>query len=326
MQTTDNSFLCDVVRWRAYGSRMLVLLGAVAATGWSTPPVLAAGLSIADQDGVTTIRQGDRLLLEYQSKPHPYKAYVSRFFTPKGVQILRDSPHDHVHHHALMYAIGIDGVDFWGEFADAKPGTQNVLSTSTTAQLTNDRGQAAIRQTIDWVDAGKQSLAREQRALTLHIGVVPNVSLLSWQCRLAAASDRTAASLWGRHYFGLGMRMVTSMDEGGKFFNATGKAGTSVRGSEQLVRANWCAYTAKVGDKPVTVAMFDAPKNPRHPATWFTMTDPFAYLSATMALEKEPLEIRVDKPLEARYGIALWDGEVSAEAVERVYRAWLELP
>jgi hypothetical protein len=325
METTDSHLMSDTVRRRAHGILMFVLLAAVAATGWSTPPVVAAGLSIADQDGVTTIRQGDRLLLEYQSKPHPYKAYVSRFFTPKGVQILRDSPHDHVHHRALMYAIGIDGVDFWGEFADAKPGTQNVRSTSTGTQLTNDRGQATIRQTIDWVDADKQTLAQEQRTLTLHIGVVPNVSLLSWQCRLEPASGRATASLWGRHYFGLGMRMVTSMDQGGTFFNAAGKAGTSVRGSERLVRANWCAFTAKVGDQRVTVAMFDAPKNPRHPATWFTMTDPFAYLSATMELEKEPLEIRVDKPLEARYGIALWDSEVSAETVEQVYRAWLDL-
>jgi hypothetical protein len=315
-----------IARPRAHGLLTLTLVAAAAtiAALWSTS-ALAAGLSIADQDGVTTVRQGDRLLLEYQSKPHPYKAYVSRFFTPQGVEVLRDSPHDHVHHRALMYAIGIDGVDFWSEFPQDKPGTQSVSSTSTGTHLTDDRGTATIRQTIDWIDADKKTLAKEQRTLTLHIGEVPNVSLLTWQSRLAPPPGRAAIRLWGRHYFGLGMRFVTSMDQGGRFFNPTGTPGTSVRGTERLVRANWCAFTARVGDQPVTVAMFDAPKNPRHPATWFTMTGPFAYLSATLELEKEPLEVAAAKPLEVRYGVALWDGEVPAKVVARVYQAWLEL-
>ena len=43
------------------------------------------------------------------------KFYIKELFTPGGVQVLRDSPPDHKHHHGLMFAIGVDGVDFWGE-------------------------------------------------------------------------------------------------------------------------------------------------------------------------------------------------------------------
>ena len=50
------------------------------------------------------------------------------------------------------------------------------------------------------------------------------------------------------------------------------------------------------------------------------MLDPFAYLSATLNLYKEPLEIVADKPLELAYGVALWDGEVSSEKIEAMYR------
>ena len=85
-------------------------------------------------------------------------------------------------------------------------------------------------------------------------------------------------TLSGSHYFGLGMRFVRSMD-GGEFFNADGKEGTIFRGEERLVRSNWCAYTAAIDGKPVTVAMLGHPDNPRHPTTWFTMAKPFAYLS-----------------------------------------------
>ena len=41
----------------------------------------------------------------------------------------------------------------------------------------------------------------------------------------------------------------------------------------------------------MTVAMFDHPTNVRHPANWFTMTEPFAYLCATLGLQHETLKL-----------------------------------
>ena len=70
--------------------------------------------------------------------------------------------------------------------------------------------------------------------------------------------------------------------------------------------------------KPVTVAIFDHPKNLRHPAKMFTMSTPFAYLSATCNVWKEPITIKAGKPLDLRYGVAVWDGEVEKTAVARV--------
>jgi hypothetical protein len=116
------------------------------------------------------------------------------------------------------------------------------------------------------------------------------------------------------------------MDREGRHFNADGAEGQPVRGQERLVRSRWCAYTAKAEGKPVTVALFDHPENPRHPATMFTMTGPFAYLSATLNLSKEPLTVQADNPLTLRYGAAVWDGEIDAAAVQRVYQVFLRPP
>ena len=46
-------------------------------------------------------------------------------------------------------------------------------------------------------------------------------------------------------------------------------------------------------NKRTTVAVFDHPTNPRHPATMFTMPN-FAYISATLNLMKEPLKVEID--------------------------------
>jgi hypothetical protein len=109
------------------------------------------------------------------------------------------------------------------------------------------------------------------------------------------------------------------MDAGGQFINAHSQTGVENTNDK---RAKWCAYVAKADGKVVTVAMFDYPDNVRHPATWFTMEKPFAYISATLALHKEPLKITPGEPLMLRYGVALWDGQVSPEQIEKAYRRW----
>jgi len=57
----------------------------------------------------------------------------------------------------------------------------------------------------------------------------------------------------------------------------------------------------------------------------FTMAKPFAFLSATLNVWKEPLTIQPEKPLDLYYGIAVWDREPDKTAVETLYRRWLEL-
>ena len=269
-----------------------------------------------------TILAGGRKILEYRTTASPMKPYVRELFTPGGVQILRDSPGDHKHHHALMFALGVNGVDFWAEEGGAgteKP--RDPLDTATGPFL--DATCTRFIQTLDWTDAHGKQLVVERR----EVGVVePKVSapetLLVWNTELSTAEGVTAAKLDGQHYYGLGMRFLTSMDSGGRFFNSSKQPGDIVRGSERLVAAEWCAYTASADGKPVTVAIFDHPSNPRHPNKMFTMSPPFAYLSATLNLWKEPLMLKAGDKLKLRYAVAVWDGETSAERIESLYEKW----
>lgn len=60
------------------------------------------------------------------------------------------------------------------------------------------------------------------------------------------------------------------------------------------------------------------------PALWFTMKEHFAYLSATINLWREPLDVTPDQPLVLRYGAALWDGEITEE-IDAAQQRWLAL-
>lgn len=310
---------------------LTVIVGYAAAVGFCSPSVAAEApeLKILSADSRIEIFSNDRPVLAYRFAAAPFKPYVQQLYTPGGVQILRDSPPDHVHHHGQMFAIGVDGVDFWTEPSKAANHTMELgkqvpreQGSSTVTIVDGDR-QAAIRQTIDWLDAAGKPLLEEQRKILLHADSDVHATLETWKCRLRPAAGKASVQLWGRHYFGLGMRFVKSMDGAGTFLNSAGSSGETVRGTEKLTRAAWCAYRAPVDGKWVTVAMFGHPDNTRHPTTWFTMTKPFAYLSATLELHRRPIKLERGKPLELIYGVALWDGKQKSEEIERVYQKWL---
>lgn len=269
---------------------------------------------------------GERPLLNYRYGQVPYKPYIDRFYSPSGRNVLRDNVPDHAHHHGLMFAIAVDGVDFWAEFPDQAPGTQRQQELQLhSAAAPGTLGTATIQQRLDWTTTQGQSLMVEERTITVYDPQPLKASLLTWQSNLAPATDRAEITLGGSHYFGLGMRFLASMDQVGTFFNSQQAPGEVVRGEERLVRATWCAFHGPAAEGPVTVAVFDHPGNPRHPATHFLMRAPFAYLSATLNLWEEPLQVPAGSPLRLCYGVAIWDGEVAGDQVEALYQRWIDL-
>jgi len=286
-------------------------------------------IDITTDENVLSIQADHSPLLLYRYNNVPFKPYIQQLFSPSGVNILRDAPFDHLHHHALMYAVKVDGVNFWEETPTAGKQIHKSFSNITSKVKTdteNDKQHqvhhAAFTELIDWNDSSGKLLLKEKRTIEVHLATDLNATLLTWKSEFELPEGAESATLTGAHYHGLGMRFLTSMDKGGRFINPDNKTGTVFRGQEWLLRSTWCAYTANADGKPVTVAMFDYPQNPRHPATWFTMTEPFAYLSATLNLHVEPLKVVAGKPLVLKYAVALWDGKVESDRINKLYKSW----
>jgi len=261
---------------------------------------------------------------------NPFKPCVDVLCTPSGRNILRDSPWDHLHHHALMFAVGVNDVDFWGEFDDTR-GKQIVANTfkrSVTDWNNSEMQRNMLNEVtfLDWVIPNGAVVLKEERSISVFRQHDRDVTLLTWRTRLTTPDSGDTATLGGDHYYGLGMRFDESMDKIGRFFANDGIApGEIVRGDERLTQCKWMAYTAKLNDEPVTVAVFDSPNNPRLMLA-FTMGDGgggFAYISATVNLFREKMEVTQDKPVDFVYGVAVWDGEQTSETIDGVYQQWL---
>lgn len=296
---------------------------------WTCCPAVPAAdlpaLGATSDAHLITVAASGRPLLKYRFGGMPRKPYVAELYSPSGRQVLRDSPQDHKHHHALMLALGAGGVDFWSENENC--GSQRHVGM-TPPEVTATAAGRAIRftQELEWAGPGqKEPILSERRTIDTSCEQDVPATLVTWRSRLQPAAGRAEVELSGAHYFGLGVRFVTSMDGTGKFRTDSGQLGEVVRGTERVGPAKWCAYSAPVDGKSVTLALFDSPHNPRHPAPMFTMTAPFAYVSATLNLWKQPLVLKAStSPLILRYGIALWDGDVDQQVIERLYAKWVQ--
>jgi len=268
-----------------------------------------------------TVSCGSRVRLVYPYRSVPAKPYVKELTTPSGVNILRDAPHDHLHHHGLMFAVKVDDTNFWEE--KNKFGLQLHRSFRNMNILgSRQNWETVFTDIIDWTSFDAQKvILKENRNLTL--AQSDNATVLTWQTVLKTFETVQQVKIGGSNYFGLGMRFVKSMDNNGTFINATDKEGETLSGKQRLVLAKWCAYQSAVDGKPVTVAMFDHPKNFR-PVTWFTMLKPFSYLSATLKYHENPFVLKSKDELSLKYGVAVWDGKQSKEVIEKAYQKWVK--
>jgi hypothetical protein len=310
------------------GSRVCAIVGVLLVI-WMLSQTAGAQQIVVDVNSLA-VREGSATLLRYRHSDVPFKPYVKELFTPSGINVLLDAPPDHLHHHGLMFACAVDKVDFWGEAPsqpgghfERLPGKQEHLRFSEVG-VTELKGHRVGRfaEPLQWVSQRDNApLLVEYRYVTVGRTGEPRVTLLTWQSVLSAPSAKEVV-LSGSHYHGLGLRFIRSMDATGEFRNPDNDSGVIFRGEERLTRSKWCAYTAQADGKTVTVAMFDHPDNPRHPATWFTMAKPFAYVSATLRLHEEPLKVLAGKPLTLRYGVALWDGRPETSQIDDLHRQW----
>ena len=282
----------------------------------------------ASRPGRITFKFQGKPVMVYECAPYAFKAYVKELYTLRGNNVLRDSPHDHLHHHALMYGIKVNGVNFWEEISGN--GVQRVVRTEDPVSGTSPDGfpQAILTQELAWVSAADAflpatnapSLLKEIRTLTLTIDEKAGEVALQWLSRFAVGTKTNTVVLTGANYHGLGMRFLQELDGAAVHVSPAGKPDLS--NSRQDVTAfPWEAVVFEVPGEPSTIAMFGAPGNARGNPRFFAMRTGFPYLAATQGLDQEPLVYRAGDTFELNYLVTLYPEVKSAEALsERARR------
>jgi hypothetical protein len=289
-------------------------------------------LSIEESPAGTewTVNHRGQKVLVYSSVPAKFKPYVKELCTVTGFNILRDAPHDHLHHHALMYGIKVNGVNFWEETPGC--GFQRAvgrprLRVGRDAQALP---QAVLSQTLHWVPGPSPTgagdvppaLLVEQRTLTLAVSQTEREVALHWNSVFEVGPATNQVTLTGANYHGLGMRFLQELDARAQHLNAGGAP--DLNGRQDVSRHPWGAVLFGAGGPAATVVLFGHPDNIRGDAWFFTMRSPFAYLSATQNLDQEPLVYRRGDQFQLNYLITLYPEVKSPEAINARGQAWMK--
>lgn len=302
--------------------------------GLLSAPLLAADNPLEIQQHTSTtawsVQHRGQTLFTYAFAPGKFKPYVQELATVDGFNLLRDAPHDHLHHHALMYAIRVNGINFWEEAPGA--GVQKPIQTSEPALGTTAAGlpQASLTQVIHWVtpqdaflpDTTPKALLVERRTLTLIVDEPRREVALRWQASFEVGQATNEVTLTGSTYFGLGVRFLQELDPLAHHFTATGTLDLA-NNRQDVTQHRWAAVAFDRPTQPATFVIFGSPKNAGGAPWFFSMKTPFAYLSATQHLDQQPLKyVRGDR-FQLDYLVVVQSGLPGKDQLDARQQRWL---
>ena len=302
---------------------LLALAGSAAA---ANPPIT---IDSQPDRGVLEFSYKGRKILVYAFATNQFKPYVRELYTLRGENVTRDAPPDHLHHHGLMYAVYVNGINFWEE--KVSPGVEKHIELPLHAATkdANGRPSAYFTEVIHWVaptnlaspDSMAVAVLLEQRTLTVAIDEKNQEVALRWESQFKVGPNTGKVTVSGPNYDGLGTRLPESFNHVAKFHNSADLPYTA-KDTHDVVIAQWTSVAGQMDGREVMLAMFGSPKNARGDTAFYTMLDPFAYLSAAQALDKAPLEYSAGDKFNLSYLLTVYSANKPPEFIRQRSELW----
>ena len=270
-----------------------------------------------------------RKLLVYAFATNQFKPYVRELYTLRGENVLRDSPPDHQHHHGLMYAVYVNGINFWEE-RDAPGIEKHVELPLHTARIDADGTPVgSFIEIIHWLaptnktasDTLAAALLIEQRTLTVTVDEKNQEVALLWDSAFQVGPNAGKVTIHGPNYDGLGLRLPESFNHVAKFQNSADQPYTG-QNSQNVIAARWTSVSGVMDGRDVMLVLCGRPDNARGDGFFFSMLDPFAYLSATQGVDKKPLEYSAGDKFNLSYLLTVHSENKPPEFVRQRYERW----
>jgi hypothetical protein len=234
---------------------------------------------------------------------------------------------DHPHHRSLWFAHGaINGYDFWSEQkAFGKTVHEDFL------EVTSGTKAGVIRERNKWVAADGTVVCTDERTLRFYNPGRASERLMDFEITLKASNGELT---FGDTKEGtMAVRLAETMRLKGKAGKGHIVNSAGVRdGQTWGKRAEWCDYYGPVEGRTVGIAIFDHPKNPRHP-TWWHVRDyglfaanPFGQHDFESLPDKTAgnLVVPAGKSVTFRYRFYLHEGDEQQAKVAEKYQQYVK--
>ena len=254
---------------------LLVLAGLVAPL-IALQAAAATDVKLTRADDRIRVEVGGKLFTEYVFKGMP-RPIMYPILTADGTEMTRNYPmkkgvpgevEDHPHHRALWFTHGnVNGIDFW---AENNKECGKILNEAVEHSVKG--GVGTIKSRNKWVGADGTVHLTDETTISVHGS--GDSRFIDYQVTLKAPADKPVVfgdTKEGSMAIRLPLWMTPShrsgkkMHEGkGTIINDSGQKNDATWGK----KSTWVDYHAPKDGKVYGVAMFDHPKNPRHPTWW----------------------------------------------------------
>jgi len=321
--------------------------------------LLQASSFVAADMPVAVVRHGDQVDVSiggkpstsYYFNPDTPKPYLYPLRSPEGIILTRGYPmvkdipgesKDHPHHRAMFFAHGdINGVDFWGEaqFTERAPVHVAGKTYATSEEL--PKGRTVFTKLEEAKGGPDSGTLRAVFSLLGTDGVVMGSETQEYtfrgdaktrtiDCAFTITADHGTPLKMGDTKEGtFAIRVVRNLQEPAvKMLNSNGAVGEkNIWGK----RADWVDYSGVVGGERVGIAIFDYPRNIKHPTYWHARgyglfaVNPFGEHDFYNDPKRDgSVTIAVGDSLTLRYRVLIHDGDAAESKVAEAYTRYAE--
>jgi hypothetical protein len=249
----------------------ILILGLLSYLSVSTTNLFAEGVQITELPDRVRVEINGQLFTEYLFKDVP-RPYCYPLIGPGGAAMTRNWPmkeapneeRDHVHHRSFWFTHGsVNKQDFWAEGK-----VSGKIVHDGFVEIKSGKKAGTIQSRNKWVAVDGTLICTDVRTLNIYAPKSDKERLFDFEVTIQALPDKEL--VFGDTKEGsMAIRLAETMRLKGKVGQGHIVNSEGVRdGATWGKRAAWCDYYGPVGDQTVGVAIFDHPKNPRHPTWW----------------------------------------------------------
>ncbi|MEX0866695.1 MAG: PmoA family protein [Pirellulales bacterium] len=293
--------------------------------------ILAADgpVKVTDSDGKISIEIDGKPFTQYIYQGHN-KPVLYPIYGPGQTPMTRSFPfekrdgeaNDHPHHESMWFTHGkVNGEDFWLNRG-------KIVQTEVVEAASGEVGR--IKTNNEWRGKDGKVVCTDSRVL--EFAETPAGRVIDWEVTIHASHGDVVLGDTKEGTMGIRTRpeLRLSADPGrgvkdvsGQAVNSEGVEGNAMWGK----RAKWVDYHGQIDGKTVGIAIFDHPKNLRHPTWWharnygLVAANPFGMHDFDRSLgEKGDYTIPAGESLTFRYRFLFHPGTTEEAKIEEAYQ------
>ncbi|MGH9325954.1 MAG: PmoA family protein [Terriglobia bacterium] len=282
-----------------------------------------------------SIQVNGRPFAIYHFDPAVAKPYLSPIRAADGIIVTRRWPmdphipgedHDHPHQRALYFAHGdINGLDFWGEAVFAKPGGPPHPYGRTTFRKLERMKDGELEAEFDLIGPNGKAMGAETQSYRFGGGRTTRMI----DCTFTLTADHGPLEIRDTKEGTFAIRVAKFLDSPpGHMVSSTGGVGEPQIWGK---RADWVDYDGHTHHTTLGIAIFDSPRNFRHPTYWMARgyglfaVNPFGIRAFTGDPHKDgSVTVPAGRSLTLRYRVLIHEGNYLQAHVAQAYEHYAQ--